>query len=254
MSVLLSETESGVTTVTLNRPDQLNALSGELRAALVEEFVRLARDPDTQVIVLTGAGRAFSAGLDLKELGETGLPSEELGGIDVQDAICSVGKPIIGAINGFAVTGGFEIALMCDILVASEKAKFADTHTRIGVVPGWGLTQRLARLVGPSRAKELSFSAAYLDADTAASWGLVNRVLPAEELLPYCLQLAREIQLADRATLQAVQHLIDYTLDHGLEQGLVEESRLSKAHAANVSAASLEDRRGQVVDAGRKKS
>ena len=254
MGVLLSQTDSGVTTVTLNRPDQLNALSQALRAALVEEFVRLASDQDTDVIILTGSGRAFSAGLDLKELGEKGLQGEEPGGVDLQDAIENVGKPLIGAINGFAVTGGFEIALMCDILVASEHARFADTHVRMGVVPGWGLSQRLARLVGASRARELSFAAGYLDAETAASWGLVNRVLPADELLPHCLQLAREIQSADRATLQAVQHLIDYTLDHGLKQGLAEETRVSRAHAENVSAASLEDRRGQVIDAGRQKN
>ena len=254
MGVLLSQTDNGVTTVTLNRPEQLNALSKELRTALAEEFVRLSSDPDTDVIILTGSGRAFSAGLDLKELGQTGLPGEESGGLDLQAAIENVGKPLIGAINGFAVTGGFEIALMCDILIASEHAKFADTHVRMGVVPGWGLSQRLARMVGASRARELSFGAGYLDAATAASWGLVNRVLPAEELLPHCLQLAREIQAADRATLQAVQHLIDYTLDHGLAEGLAEETRVSRAHAENVSATALEDRRAQVVDAGRQKN
>lgn len=208
MSVILSQTDEGITTVTLNRPEQLNALSIELRHELAKEFIRLASDEATQVIILTGAGRAFTAGLDLKELGQTGLKSEAAEGPDLHNAIRNVGKPLIGAINGFAVTGGFEIALMCDILIASEHAKFADTHVRMGVVPGWGLSQRLSRLIGASRARELSFTAKYLDAHTAERWGLVNRVLSADELMPHAMQLAREIQQADPATLQAVQHLM----------------------------------------------
>jgi len=254
MSVILSHTDDGVTTVTLNRPDHLNALSIELRSAIAKEFVRLASDDATQVIILTGAGRAFTAGLDLKELGQTGLKSEGAEGPNLHDAIKNVGKPLIGAINGFAVTGGFEIALMCDILVASEHAKFADTHVRMGVVPGWGLSQRLSRLIGASRARELSFTGKYLDALTAERWGLVNRVLSADELMPHAMELAREIQAADPATLQAVQHLIDYSLDHGLEDGLAHEDTLSNKHAASVSKTALEERRGTVIDSGRKQN
>ncbi len=254
MSVILSQTDNGVTTVTLNRPDHLNALSMELRSALAKEFCRLATDDTTQVIILTGSGRAFTAGLDLKELAQTGLRSEGAKGPNLHDAIKNVGKPLIGAINGFAVTGGFEIALMCDILVASEHAKFADTHVRMGVVPGWGLSQRLSRLIGASRARELSFTGKYLDAVTAERWGLVNRVLSADELMPHAMELAREIQLADRATLEAVQHLIDYSLDHGLEDGLTHENILSTEYAQNVSKAALEERRGTVIDSGRKQN
>ena len=254
MSVLLSQTDNGVTTVTLNRPEHLNALSIELRSAIAKEFVRLASDNATQVIILTGSGRAFTAGLDLKELGQTGLRSEGAQGPNLHEAIKSVGKPLIGAINGFAVTGGFEIALMCDILVASEHAKFADTHVRMGVVPGWGLSQRLSRLIGASRARELSFTGKYLDALTAERWGLVNRVLGEDELMPHAMELAREIQAADPATLQAVQQLIDYSLDHGLEDGLIHEDKLSTKHAKSVSKAALEERRGTVIDSGRKQN
>lgn len=252
MSVLLSHTDEGVTTVTLNRPEQLNALSLELRAALAQEFKRLATDQATDVVILTGSGRAFSAGLDLKELGQTGLQSEGDGGPEFHDAVRNLGKPLIGAINGFAITGGFEIALMCDILIASEQAKFADTHVRMGVVPGWGLSQRLSMLVGASRAKEMSYSARYVDAHTAANWGLVNRVLAADELIPYCLELAKDIQAADRDTLQAVQRLINYSLDHGLSEGIEEEGKNSRAHAKKISAAALDERRDTVMDAGRK--
>ncbi|CAA0093416.1 2,3-dehydroadipyl-CoA hydratase [Zhongshania aliphaticivorans] len=252
MSVLLSHTDEGVTTVTLNRPEQLNALSLELRAALAQEFKRLATDQATDVVILTGSGRSFSAGLDLKELGQTGLQSEGDGGPEFHDAVRNLGKPLIGAINGFAITGGFEIALMCDILIASEQAKFADTHVRMGVVPGWGLSQRLSMLVGASRAKEMSYSARYVDAHTAANWGLVNRVLAADELIPYCLELAKDIQAADRDTLQAVQRLINYSLDHGLSEGIEEEGKISRAHAKKISAAALDERRDTVMDAGRK--
>ena len=251
MGVLLSHTDNGVTTLTLNRPEQLNALSLELRAAIAREFTRLASDPATDVVILTGAGRAFSAGLDLKELAQNGLQSGAANGSEMHDAIRHLGKPLIGAINGFAVTGAFEIALMCDILIASEHARFADTHVRMGVVPGWGLSQRLARLIGASRGRELSFTGKYLDAETAERWGLVNRVLKADELMPHALELAREIQAADHATLKAVQHLIDYSLNHGLDEGLVYEDRVSREHAGTVSKTALETRRGDVMSAGR---
>ena len=158
--IVLTETQAGVTTVTLNRPDDLNALSIALRARLAEVFTGLKDDDATKVIILTGNGRAFTAGLDLKELGQQGMNTSgsQPDGVDLQAAIRTVGKPVIGAINGFAITGGFELALACDILIAAENAKFADTHVRMGVVPGWGLSQRLSRLIGVSRAKQLSFT------------------------------------------------------------------------------------------------
>ena len=140
--IVLTETTEGVTTVTLNRPEHLNALSVKLRQKLGEVFINLRNDTETQVIILTGNGRAFTAGLDLKELGQQGMNAPSSGNetVDLQKAIREVGKPVIGAINGFAITGGFELALACDILIASTEAKFADTHVRMGVVPGWGLT------------------------------------------------------------------------------------------------------------------
>lgn len=251
MSVLLSATKGGVTTVTLNRPKHLNALSFELRVALTEEFTRLTTAEDTEVVILTGAGRAFSAGLDLRELGESGLQYEGTSDADLHSAIRNLGKPLIGAINGFAVTGGFEIALMCDILIASQEAKFADTHVRMGVVPGWGLSQRLSKAVGASRARELSFTGRYLDAQTAEKWGLVNSVMSAEALMPYCHALAKDIQAADKATLNAVQSLINYSLEHGLSEGLAHEDNISRAHAEKLSKAALESRRDKVISTGR---
>ncbi len=251
-NILLTETEDGVTTLTMNRPESLNALSVALRRALADEFSRLKDDDDTKVIILTGAGRAFTAGLDLKELGQKGMntDSSREQAVDLQSAIRDVGKPVIAAINGAAITGGFELALACDILVASTEAKFADTHVRMGVVPGWGLSQRLARLVGVSRAKQLSFTGNYLDAYTAARWGLVNEVLPSDELLHYCKEMARDICSANPETLKEVHRLIDYGWEHPLGAG-IEEERHASQRQNRISAETLEENRVQVQSRGR---
>ena len=180
--LVLTETKAGVTTVTMNRPEALNALSAALRNELAEVFTELAQDEATEVVVFTGTGRAFTVGLDLKELGGE-KAADTVINKDLGKAMLNLNKPIIGAINGYAITGGFELALMCDFMIASQDAKFADTHARVGVVPGWGLSQRLPRLIGINRAKELSLTGNYLDAETAYAWGLVNRVVPAGELM-----------------------------------------------------------------------
>ena len=251
MSVLLTETVDGVTTVTLNRPEALNALSIELRTAIYETFTAFKDDDATKVIVLTGAGRAFSAGLDLKELGAKGLSDGgKHAGASLMNAVTGTGKPLIGAINGFSITGGFELALMCDILIASPKAQFADTHVRMGVVPGWGLSQRLHRLIGASRAKELSFTGNYLTAETAERWGLVNRIVPEDELLPHCQNLAREMCSVVPETLAEVQRLIDFGCEHTLAEGLQEEERANRA-ARSPTADTLAERRIVVQARGR---
>ena len=253
MSVILTQTHNGVTTVTLNRPEHLNALSVELRLAITDTFTQLKDDPETKVIILTGAGRAFSAGLDLKELGQQGF-SSDAAPIDLHHAVKSVGKPIIGAINGFAITGGFEIALMCDILIGSTAAKFADTHVRMGVVPGWGLSQRLASLIGASRAKELSFSANYLDAETAERWGLLNRIVEPDALIPHCEALAADICQADPETLRQVHALIDFGVSNTLEAGIAEEAKRSAAHKGDLTPDTLDKRRVAVTERGREKN
>ena len=159
--LVLTETKAGVTTVTMNRPEALNALSAALRNELAEVFTELAQDEATEVVVFTGTGRAFTVGLDLKELGGE-KAADTVINKDLGKAMLNLNKPIIGAINGYAITGGFELALMCDFMIASQDAKFADTHARVGVVPGWGLSQRLPRLIGINRAKELSLTGNYL--------------------------------------------------------------------------------------------
>lgn len=234
-ALVLRETDGGITVVTLNRPEALNALSAALRAAIVETFEFIRTDAATQVVILTGAGRAFTAGLDLKELG--GEREGEKGGTaavgdrDLAQSIADCGRPIIGAINGYAITGGFEIALMCDFLIASTYARFADTHARVGVVPGWGLSQRLPRLIGINRAKELSLTGNFLSAEKAYAWGLVNRVVTPEELLPTCKALARDILTTDPSTRQEIRRIMDQGWYSTLGEGMAIEHDASRAHS-----------------------
>lgn len=256
MSLILIDREEAVAVVTLNRPEAMNALSAALRAELAQAMVALEQDADIRAIILTGAGdRAFTAGLDLKELGaDTG----NLGDANATDAqrnpvraIECCTKPVIGAINGVAITGGFEVALACDVLIASTQARFADTHARVGIMPGWGLSQKLSRLIGIYRARELSFTGNFLDAQTACDWGLVNRVVSPDALLPTAKQLARDMASIDPAMLRNYKALINrgFAMDFG--DGLALEAELSSAANRQVSADAVEDRRRAVMDRGR---
>ncbi|MDJ0922759.1 MAG: enoyl-CoA hydratase [Henriciella sp.] len=249
---VLLERDGPVAVVTLNRPESLNALNRALRAELVKTFDELAGDDTVRVAILTGAGRAFTAGVDLKEAGQTGFALGADGGsIDLAKGLAAFPWPIIGAINGFAITGGFELALMCDVLLASENAKFADTHARVGIMPGWGLSQRLSRLIGISRAKELSFSGNFLDAETAERWGLVNRVYSAEDLLPAARKLAHEMASCDPVMLRQYKAVIDDGFATSFGAGLDMEIRRSADHAASVTAESVEQARQAVTARGR---
>ena len=246
----LSHPHDGVALITLNRPDALNALSMALREALVQALHTLAADPATRVVVLTGAGRAFCAGLDLKELGQGGLPPAGPHN-DPVAALHAMPQPVIGALNGAAVTGGLELALACDILLASSQARLADTHARIGILPGWGLSQKLSRLVGRSRAMEMSMSGNFVDAATAERWGLVNRVLAPEALLPAALALAQDIASADPEMVAAYKRVIDDGHRLPLGEALALEVQRNRAWAAGLTPAALARRREQVQARGR---
>ncbi|MEW5722631.1 MAG: enoyl-CoA hydratase [Thermodesulfobacteriota bacterium] len=254
--VLLIEKDQGITTLTLNRPGVLNALSRELRLALSAALADLARDPETGVVILTGAGRAFCAGLDLKELAAEGMTGAGKRRTEEKliDRMRDFPQPLIGAINGVAVTGGFELALACDILIASTKARFADTHARVGIVPGWGLSQKLSRLIGPYRAKELSFTGNYLGAEQAEAWGLVNRVVAPDELLPAARALAWDILSCDRDFLARYKGLIDRGYGLPLAEALEMETLESAGHSLAVTAESVAARRQAVLERGRRQT
>ncbi len=227
--VLLIDKKDGYAVLTLNRPNAMNALNQELRNTIAREVRTLEEDPDTRVLIITGAGeKAFTAGLDLKELGSGAAGVSGAVADDPVKAIRQFSGPIICAINGVAITGGFEIALAGDVLIASENARFADTHARVGIMPGWGLSQKLSRLIGISRAKELSFTGNFLTADMAERWGLVNRVLPADELLPHCEQLAKDMLSVIPEMLVAYKGLIDEGYDTTFGDGMGLEAKYGK--------------------------
>lgn len=254
--LVLLDVVDGVATVTLNRPGAMNALSTALRARLYAVMKQVDADDDVRAVVLTGAGeRAFTAGLDLKELGSQAgaLGSANARGADENPvkAIELCRKPVIGAINGVAITGGFEVALACDILIASENARFADTHARVGVMPGWGLSQKLSRLIGISRAKELSLSGNFIDAATAERWGLVNRVVPAGDLLATARKLAGDIASADAGFIAAYKKLIDDGFARPFGEAMALEHERSSAANRAVTPEAVEARRAAVQARGR---
>jgi len=254
--VLLVDRSDGIATLTLNRPRVMNALSRELRRALADAFAAIEADDGVGVVVLTGAGRAFTAGLDLKELGgETG-PADDVrtavgAGANVIGAIEACTRPVIGAVNGPAVTGGFELALACDLLIASTEARFADTHARVGIFPGWGLSQKLSRIVGIGRAKELSLTGNYCTADQALAWGLVNRVVERDELLPTCHALARDMLSCDQTILRAYKRVIDDGFRTTMREGLALEQRENRERAATLTPDAIRARRAAVQERGR---
>jgi enoyl-CoA hydratase len=206
MTDLSVHSEDGVAVVTLDRPHRRNALTAALMAAIAETMVRLDRDDSVHAIVLTGRDPAFCAGLDLAELSTSGdnLSADETG-----RPWPRFSTPVIGAVNGPAVTGGLELVLHCDFVLASDRAAFADTHARVGVLPGWGLSVLLPQAVGLRRAKQMSFTGNYVTAEVAAQWGLVNVVVPHTELLPEATRLARDICSNDRTAVAALLTLYD---------------------------------------------
>ena len=206
------ENHGSVALVTMNRPDAYNALNRALSQAIVATFTKIASDPSVHAVVLTGAGKAFCAGVDLKEL--TANPDVlKNGGMGTDSpmvkALRECGKPIIGAVNGPAVTGGFELALACDFLYAAEGARFADTHARVGLLPGWGLSQKLGRLIGINRAREASLTGNFIDAETAMTWGLVNKVCSPETLIENSLAAAQQIAESNPQTISAMRSLMN---------------------------------------------
>jgi len=241
--------------VTMNRPKVMNALSSGLCFALQEAFEECKEDNDVRAIILTGAGKAFCGGLDLKELASMdGVRNQILlgkGSNGFYNAISGFDRPIIGAINGPAITGGFELALACDILIASPEARFADTHVRVGIIPGAGMSQILPRLIGINRAKELSFTGNFLDADKAEAWGLVNRVVPSAELLLICRALARDIASNDRDMIKKYKSLIDQGYSGTLSDGIQLETKIHLQNAQSGVSNFDASRRKEVQNRGR---
>jgi enoyl-CoA hydratase/carnithine racemase len=249
---VLSETSDRVCTVTLNRPHARNAMNSELQRALAVGLAGAEADDGVDVAILTGADPAFCAGLDLRELGSTA--ANLVGGRDDENrspftVLWMMTKPVIGAINGPAVTGGFELALGCDFLVASERATFGDTHARVGVTPGGGMSVFLPQTVGLRRAKEMSLTGNFMDAHEALAFGLVNHVVEHAELLPTARRLAADIVGNDQ---HAVRNLKDL-YDRGSKLSVGDAIALEQERFRNfrVDPSEIERRRAAVVQRGR---
>ncbi|MCP5056160.1 MAG: enoyl-CoA hydratase [bacterium] len=257
--VLLVEKKDGLATVTLNRPAARNALSGALRRAIAATFTALPEDPEVGAIVLTGAGTAFSAGIDLKELGGQGPEDGGAGELPlVEDAIRAIEAcplPIVGAINGFAITGGFELALACDVLIGCPETRFADTHARVGILPGWGLSQKLPRLIGINRAKLVSLTGNFVDAETAERWGLLAQVVAgADELLPTCQAIAHDMLSCVPDAMRGYKKMIDEGFGMNYAESREYERRESFEHVKNVTADDVAARRTGIQERGRGQS
>jgi len=257
--VVLLEVEDRIATITLNRPEARNALSSEVLRALPAAMREADGRDDVDVLILTGADPAFCAGLDLKELGSTAgnLGGTERTGADgspnadgVRGPFPPLSKPLIGAINGVAVTGGFELALNCDFLVASEQAKFGDTHARVGVMPGWGLTVLLPQAIGVRRAREMSFTGNFLSAEEALRWGLVNHVVAHDELLPFTRRLAADIAGNDQPGVRQIRRTYAaVTAERDAWQIEADDSRAWRRE--HFSAEAVEARRTAIQARGR---
>ena len=226
-AVLLVEKRDRIATLTLNRPEKMNALSYALRRALADELTRIATDGEIGVVILTGAGRGFCAGLDLAEMAD---PESRGPLLDPPAQLRSLPQPVIGAVNGVAVTGGFELLTSCDVLIASPDASFADTHARLGLVAGWGLSQRLPRLIGINRAKELALTGNYLSAQQACDWGLVNRVVAPDVLMSTCRALAEDMLSCVPDAVRTGKRLMEQGFELSLGDAMKLEAEVNRSH------------------------
>jgi enoyl-CoA hydratase len=229
-------------------------LSPQLLLDLCDAFRLLQDESDIYSVILTGAGTAFCAGLDLKAMAEdeSGLGVYAIHAQhDITAAMTAFDRPIIVGVNGVAATGGFELALMGDILLASSGARFADTHCRVGLAPGWGLSQKLARIIGPSRAREAHFTGNVISAQQAEAWGLVSRVVAPEDLLDACRQVATDIASCVPETVKVYKKMVNEGLQTDLAAGLAMERSVMTDVNQRVSGDVIANRRSGVQQRGK---
>jgi len=232
---IVFEKEDDIAVVTFNRPEAMNALNNRTRAEFAAAISEAAADDEIKVLILTGSGKAFVAGSDIKEFSQT-TPYVAHNIQRLGEMVEKLEKPVIAAVNGFCLGGGCEIAMACDIIIASEKAKFGQPEINIGIIPGGGATQRLPRLIGVCKAKELIYTGDIISAEQADRLGLVNRVVPLNELMPAAKELAEKIATKSAAALKLAKTAINRGMQTNLESGLKYEYELYGL------ALSLEDR------------
>jgi len=216
------EINENIALLTFNRPEVLNALNTETATETLDAVRDIEKNPEVRVLLVTGAGKAFIAGADIKEMHEktpeTARIYSELGHT-LMRTLQHMEKPVIAAVNGYCLGGGAEVALSCDIRIASEKAEFGLPETFLGIIPGWGATQRAARLLGTAVTKELVFTGAHITAQRALDIGLVNRVVPPEALMPVVMEMARRICRQGSMAIAAAKRLINEGIEKSLQDG-----------------------------------
>ncbi|MEJ2156097.1 MAG: enoyl-CoA hydratase-related protein [Desulfobacteraceae bacterium] len=222
---IILEKEENIAVITFNRPEAMNALNNQTRAEFGQAVTDVAADDNVKVLILTGNGKAFVAGSDIKEFNQT-TPYAAHNIKRLGEMVEALEKPVIAAVNGFCLGGGCEIAMACDIIIASEKAKFGQTEINIGIIPGGGGTQRLQRLIGVCRAKELIFTGEIIRAEEADRIGLVNRVVPMDALMSTARELAGKIATKSAAALKLAKTAINRGMQTNLESGLKYEYEL----------------------------
>ncbi|PKL39027.1 MAG: enoyl-CoA hydratase [Spirochaetae bacterium HGW-Spirochaetae-1] len=214
---VLYQEEGNIAIITLNRPERHNSFTQLLLAQLYDAIEKVDQTPGIRAAIITGNGKSFCSGIDLQVIGKENLFNPRGDGKELPDIMGACDKPIIGAVNGAAVTGGFELALNCDILIASENAKFGDTHAKVGIHPGWGMTQLLQQKIGQQRAKFMSLTCQYIDARRALEWGLVTEVVPAENLMTRAREVASLIGATNPDLMKKIKMLIEYRNSHSLD-------------------------------------
>ncbi len=225
---IIVEIKEKVGVIKMNRPNAMNALNTETLQELSKAISHLSDSDDVRVIIITGEGKAFVAGADIAEMKDmSGDQASEFSkfGQGVFNNIAKLEKPVIAGVNGFALGGGCELALACDIRIASEKAKLGQPEVNLGIIPGFAGTQRLSRLVGTAKAKELIFTGDMVNAQTAYSIGLVNRVVPADQLMDVCLELANKIASKGPVAVKLAKKVINEGIQARLDEGSAYESR-----------------------------
>ncbi len=253
--VLLSVADR-IATITLNRPEARNALNRSVTRGIRVAMSNAEADDAVDVIILTGADPAFCAGVDLKELASNSSGVIATDATTPKPGVISAPwepttKPVIGAINGVAVTGGFELALQCDFLIGSERAAFGDTHARVGILPGWGLSVLLPQAIGIRRAIEMSLTGNFMSAAEALHLGLVNHVTAHEELMPTARKLATDIAANNTPAIRAL--LASYRTIHTMTvaDGLQHELQVNRDFMSTFNAADFAKRRSAITDRGR---
>lgn len=237
--------ENRVLVVRFDRAEKKNALTVAMRLGLERICAGIDADPEVDVLLLTATDPVFSAGVDIREVGALGT---KMPATDPGRALRAVGKPVIAAINGACVSGALEIALSCDLLLASERARFADTHARLGALPRWGLSALLPRAVGLAKAKEMTITGNFVAADEALRIGLVNRVVPHERLLSDALALAADVVSSDARAVRASLELYDRGAGVSRAEALALEEEVSLAWQVDTD--DFAARRGAVTRRG----